>query len=96
MKILFTNSPLHYSHGHTFTQPDWQTLVLPTLAGIVREDNHSILLIDNNTGLLRSNSIIEGIKDFEPDIVGFSIIAARDVFNTVKIVPMVLDWTGRV
>ena len=26
MKILFTNSPLHFTHGHTFTQPDWQTI----------------------------------------------------------------------
>jgi|TARA_B100001971_G_scaffold213598_1_gene247440 radical SAM superfamily enzyme YgiQ (UPF0313 family) len=89
MKILFTNSPLHYSHGHTFTQPDWQTLVLPTLAGIIREENHDILLIDNMTGLFRSNSIIKGIKDFGPDIIGFSIIAARDIFNTVKIINQV-------
>jgi len=46
MKILYTNSPLHYTHGHTFTQQDWQTLVLPTLAGITPA-HHKIKLVDN-------------------------------------------------
>ncbi|MFH1359721.1 MAG: radical SAM protein [Candidatus Omnitrophota bacterium] len=85
MKILFTNSPLHFSHGHTFTQPDWQTLVLPLLAAIAG-DEHEIKLFDNNALFFESNRILCEIKEMCPDVVGFSIIAARDVFNTLQII----------
>ena len=90
MRILFTNSPLHYTHGHTFTQPDWQTLVLPTLAGIVG-DGHSIRLVDNTSQWFRSNRIMEVIRNFDPDVVGFSIIAARDIHNTVRVIRRVKE-----
>jgi radical SAM superfamily enzyme YgiQ (UPF0313 family) len=88
MKILFTNSPLHFTHGHTFTQPDWQTMVLPLLAAIAGKE-HNIRLVDNMEGLFRSNRIMKEIEDFRPDVVGFSIIAARDIFNTLKIISQV-------
>ncbi|HJX13222.1 MAG TPA: radical SAM protein [Dehalococcoidales bacterium] len=88
MKILLTNSPLHFSHGHTFTQPDWQTLVLPLLAAIIG-NKHEIRLVDNMTLLFRSNVILERIKDFHPDVVGFSIIAARDLYNTIDVIRQV-------
>lgn len=90
MKILFTNSPLHFSHGHTFTQPDWQTLVLPLLAAITG-DKHEIKLVDNMTLRFQSNVILNEIKKFNPDIVGFSIIAARDIFNTINIIKQVRE-----
>ncbi len=85
MKILFTNSPLHFTHGHTFTQPDWQTLVLPMLAAIVGKEHH-VELLDNTTSFFRSNQILARIRKFKPDIVGFSIIAARDLFNTLRVI----------
>ena len=87
MKILFTNSPLHFTHGHTFTQPDCQTLVLPLLAGIVRE--HDIRLVDNMALKWRSNIIMDAIAAFSPDIVGFSIIASRDIQKTADVIRMV-------
>lgn len=91
MKIMFTNSPLHFSHGHTFTQPDWQTLVLPYLAGIAG-DKHDIKLIDNmDYSLLRSNNILKSVRDFKPDVLGFSIIASRDIFNSMKVLEKVRD-----
>jgi len=85
MKILITNSPLHYTHGHTFTQADWQTLVLPTLAGIVGPE-HDIRIVDNMDGVLRSNRIMENVRGFNPDIVMFSIIAGRDIHNTISVI----------
>jgi len=88
VKILITNSPLHYTHGHTFTQADWQTLVLPTLAGIVGPE-HDIRIVDNMDGVLRSNRIMENVRDFDPDIVMFSIIAGRDIHNTIEIIKAV-------
>ena len=88
MKILLTNSPLHFTHGHTFTQADWQTLVLPTLAAIIGE-KHEIRIVDNMALLFRSNVILEGINDFKPDVVAFSIIAARDTYNTIEIIKKV-------
>lgn len=89
MKILFTNSPLHFSHGHTFTQPDWQTLILPYLAGIAGE-RHEIKLVDNmNYSFWRSNHILEEIDKFKPDVAGFSIIAARDTINTLNVIEKV-------
>jgi len=88
MKILFTNSPLNFTHGHTFTQPDWQTLVLPLLAGIVG-NKHEVRLVDNMPLLWRSNVILEEIEKFRPAVVGFSIIAARDIHSTVKIIKRV-------
>jgi anaerobic magnesium-protoporphyrin IX monomethyl ester cyclase len=89
MKILFTNSPLHFSHGHTFTQPDWQTLILPYLAGIAGE-KHTIRLVDNmHYSFWKSNHTLEEIADFNPDIVGFSIIASRDIFKTIGVIEMV-------
>ena len=88
MRILFTNSPLHFSHGHTFTQPDWQTLVLPLLAGIIG-DKHTIRLVDNMPLLWRSNTILDEIREFKPAVVGFSIIAARDIHNTIAIIQQV-------
>ena len=84
MKILFTNSPLHFTHGHTFTQPDCQTLVLPLLAGIVRD--HDIRLVDNMTLWWRSNAIVKSIEAFSPGVVGFSIIAARDIQKTMEVI----------
>jgi len=84
MKILFTNSPLHFTHGHTFTQPDCQTLVLPLLAGIVR--NHDIRLVDNMTLWWRSNIILKSIEAFYPEVIGFSIIAARDIQKTMDVI----------
>jgi len=84
MKILFANSPLHFTHGHTFTQPDCQTLVLPLLAGIVRE--HDIRLVDNMALWWRSNIIIEAIEAFRPDVAGFSIIASRDIQKTIHVI----------
>lgn len=90
MKILFTNSPLHFSHGHTFTQPDWQTLILPLLAGIIG-NKHEIKLVDNMSLIWRSNIIINEIKKFKPEVVGFSIIAARDIYNTVRIIKQVRE-----
>lgn len=92
MKILFTNSPLNFSHGHTFTQPDWQTLILPYLAGIVdnSKKRHEIKLIDNMHGsFLKSNRIEEKVAEFQPDILGFSIIASRDIFSTINIIKRV-------
>ena len=83
MKILFTNSPLNFTHGHTFTQPDWQTLVLPTIAGIAGEE-HDLLLVDNNNALFRNKNLVEIATSFNPDVIGFSIIAARDIFSTVN------------
>jgi anaerobic magnesium-protoporphyrin IX monomethyl ester cyclase len=88
MKILFTNSPLNFTHGHTFTQPDWQTLVLPLLAAIVSEE-HEVRLVDNNSLFFRSNMILERIADFVPDIVGFSIIAGRDIYNSLRVIKAV-------
>lgn len=88
MKIIFTNSPLHFTHGHTFTQPDWQTLVLPLLAAIVG-DKHEVRLVDNMTLFLKSNKIINNIDEFNPDVVGFSIIAARDIYNTIRVIKQV-------
>lgn len=85
MKIIFTNSPLHFTHGHTFTQPDWQTLVLPLL-GAIAGDKHEVRLVDNMTLFLKSNEIIENIDRFNPDVVGFSIIAARDIYNSIRII----------
>src|SRR3990167_8985321 len=85
MKILITNSPLHYTHGHTFTQADWQTLVLPTLAGIAGR-GHEIRIVDNMDGVLRSNRIMENVREFDPDIVMFSIIAGRDIHNTIEVI----------
>lgn len=91
MKILLTNSPLHFSHGHTFTQSDWQTLVLPYLAGIVG-NGHDVRLLDNMHGsFLKSNRIMSEIKDFKPDLVGFSIIASRDIFTTMEVIKKVRD-----
>ncbi len=90
MKILFTNSPLHFSHGHTFTQPDWPTLVLPLLAAIAG-NKHEIKLVDNNTLFFKSNTIISDVKEFNPQVVGFSIIAARDLFNTLKVVKQIRE-----
>ena len=90
MRILFTNSPLHFTHGHTFTQPDWQTLVLPLLAGIIG-DKHEIKLVDNMTLMWRSNIIIDEMRKFKPEIVGFSIIAARDIYNTVRVIKRVRE-----
>lgn len=89
MKILFTNSPLNFSHGHSFTQPDWQTLILPYLAGIADNSRkkHDIKLVDNMHGsFLKSNRIEEEILKFQPDILGFSIIASRDIFSTINII----------
>lgn len=91
MKILFTNSPLHFSHGHTLTQADWPTLVLPTLAGIAGK--HDIRLVDNMTGVWRSNRILEAVKEFQPDIIGFSIIAGRDIHNTIRVIQKVRSPT---
>lgn len=89
MKIMFTNSPLHFSHGHTFTQPDWQTLVLPYLAGIVG-DKQEVSLLDNmNYSFWKSNNILEQVGKQNPDIVGFSIIASRDIFNTLEAIKTV-------
>lgn len=90
MRILLTNSPLHFSHGHTFTQQDWQTLILPYLAGIIG-DKHEIKLVDNMRLFWKSNHIIKEIKDFNPEIVGFSIIASRDIFNTIRIIKQVRE-----
>ena len=89
MKILFTNSPLHYTHGHTFTQPDWQTLVLPLLAAIAGETKHTIRLVDNTEGWLRSHRILSEIRAFKPDLLGVSIIAARDIQKTVGVIRQV-------
>ncbi|GEM_PF-3795252 len=88
MKILFTNSPLHFSHGHTFTQPDWQTLILPYLAGIVGPE-YEIKLVDNMHSFLKSNRILNEVKKFQPDLIGFSIIASRDIFNTLDVIKQV-------
>lgn len=86
MKLLFTNSPLHFTHGHTFTQSDWQTLVLPYLAGITGKE-HDIKLVDNmHYSFWKSNNILEEIEEFKPDVVGFSIIASRDIFKTMNII----------
>ena len=85
MKILITNSPLHYTHGHTFTQADWQTLVLPTLAGIAGP-RHETRIVDNMDGVLRSNRIMENVREFNPDIAMFSIIAGRDIHNTMEVI----------
>lgn len=90
MRILFTNSPLHFAHGHIFTQPDWQTLILPLLAGIVGS-KHKVKLVDNMPLIFRSNKIIEEIDKFRPDAVGFSIIAARDIYNTIEIIAKVRE-----
>ena len=83
MKVLFTNSPLNFTHGHTFTQPDWQTLVLPTLAGITGNE-HDILLVDNNDSIIWNKNLIKIIESFKPDVIGFSVIAARDIFSTIR------------
>ncbi|MEK7689744.1 MAG: radical SAM protein [Bdellovibrionota bacterium] len=88
MKILYTNSPLHFTHGHTFCQWDWQTLVLPTLAGIT-PDRHEIRLVDNMHSWWKSNRIVEEVRAFGPDVIGFSIIAARDLYNTLKYIKIV-------
>lgn len=88
MRILFTNSPLHFTHGHTFTQIDWQTLVLPHLAAIVGS-KYEIRLVDNMGLFFKSNVILEEIKKFNPAIVGFSIIAGRDIYNTIRIIKQV-------
>ena len=89
MRILLTNSPLHFSHGHTFTQSDWQTLILPYLAGIIG-NKHEIKLVDNmHYSFFKSTNIINEIRAFRPDIVGFSIIASRDIFNTIDIIKKV-------
>lgn len=88
MKLLFTNSPLHFSHGHTFTQQDWQTIILPYLAAIAGP-KHEIHLTDNMHQFWKSNHILEDIAQFQPDVVGFSIIASRDIFNTLKVIKQV-------
>ncbi len=85
MKVLFTNSPLNFTHSHTFLQPDWPTLILPYLAGIAG-NKHQIKLVDNMRFIFRSNDILEQIKNFHPDIVGFSIIAAIDICNTLRVI----------
>ena len=91
MKILFTNSPLHFTHGHTFTQFDWQTYILPYLAGIAGPE-HEIKLLDNmHYSFFKSNNILNSIEEFKPDIVGFSIIASRDIFNTIAIIKKVRE-----
>lgn len=91
MKVLFTNSPLHFTHGHTFTQPDWQTLILPLLAAIVG-DKHEVKLIDNmRYSFFKSNNIMDEIEAFRPEVVGFSIIASRDIFNTISIIRSVRE-----
>lgn len=89
MKILITNSPLHFTHGHTLTQADWQTLVLPTLASIVGESKHQLRLVDNMTGIVKSNCVMENVRDFDPDVIAFSIIAGRDIFNTIAVIEKV-------
>lgn len=96
MKILITNSPLHYSHGHSLTQADWQTLVLPTLAGIIGP-KHDIRIVDNMDGIWRSNRIMEEVKAFDPDVVAFSIIAGRDIHNTIKVIRKVREaWPHKI
>lgn len=90
MKILLTNSPLNYTHGHTFTQPDWQTLVLPLLAAIIGKE-HDTLLVDNTTLISRSNVIMGNAQAFNPDVIGFSIIAARDIYSTLKVIKSVRE-----
>lgn len=88
MKILFTNSPLHFTHGHVFLQPDWPTLILPTLAGIVRQ-GHNVRLVDNMRLRFRSNRIFEETAEFKPDIIGFSIIAAVDILKSIDVIKKV-------
>jgi len=87
VRVLITNSPLHYTHGHTFTQQDWQTLVLPTLASLC--PGHEIRLVDNMTGILKSHRVIENVGEFDPEIICFSIIAGRDVYNTLDVIRQV-------
>jgi anaerobic magnesium-protoporphyrin IX monomethyl ester cyclase len=96
MRILLTNSPLHYSHGHTFTQPDWQTLVLPYIAACIK-GNHKFRLVDNNNSWWSPHNIIEEVVRYDPDVIGFSIIAARDIYNTLKVIKEVRRlWPERI
>lgn len=50
------------------------------------DQGHEIKLIDNMEFSFRSNGVLSGIRDFRPDVVGFSIIAARDIFNTINVI----------
>ena len=76
MKILLTNSKLHYSHGPKFLQPDWVNLTLPYIAAIA--GNHDIKIVDNSFNK-NYKTLEKSIKSFSPDIIGFSMIAGRDI-----------------
>ena len=85
MKLLFTNSPQHFSHGHSHTQKSWPTFVLPYLAAICG-DKHEYHIHDHMTA---KESLVTAVKRFKPDIIGFSIIASRDLWNTIKSIKQV-------
>ncbi len=63
-------------------------MVLPLLAAIAG-GKHEINLLDNAELFYKSNRILGQIQRFKPDIAGFSIIAGRDIFNTIRVIKQV-------
>ncbi len=62
--------------------------MLPLLAGIAGP-RHEVRLHDNTELRFRSNRVWQAIHEFGPQVVGFSIMAARDVFRTLELVRQV-------
>ena len=85
MRVLLSNSPQHFSHGHSHTQKSWPTFILPYLAAIMGV-KHEYHIHDHMTA---KESLATVVKRFEPDIIGFSIIASRDLWSTIKLIKQV-------
>lgn len=88
-RILWTNSKLIYHHGHSLTQPDWPPLT-PAYLAAVAGDKHEHKIIDQTDPLTPKNALLTAVKEWKPDILAYSIVAARDVWTSIRDIKAVL------